>query len=211
MTLPFSITLALFLASFIYVISPGPAFLTILALTAKEGRKAGALFVTGHLVGDLLWGTLALGSLIGVGLFGKGLFEVLGLICGLYLAYLGYKAAFHPAKWGGNPPSTGKILVAGALFGVTNPKAYPVALAMFTSFVGSNALTLTPSQLPYIFAVCFCGFIVADTLFIAFAGLKTLRSFFLNNQIVVTRFVGVSFILFGLKTLYDVGVSYVGA
>jgi threonine/homoserine/homoserine lactone efflux protein len=175
----------------------------VLGLTAKEGRKAGAMFVSGHLVGDVLWGALALASILGVSVFGKGLFIVLAIVCGSYLMFLGFKAAFYPKETSEIQLKERDILKAGALFGVTNPKAYPVALAMFTSFVGAEALKLTLSDMPLIFIVSLFGFIIADIVLIFFAGLAPLRRFFLTNQILVTRIVGISFILFGLKILVE--------
>ena len=41
-------------AAYLYVISPGPAFLAMFTLTAAKGRGAGARFVTGHLVLSLI-------------------------------------------------------------------------------------------------------------------------------------------------------------
>ena len=41
-------------AAFLYVISPGPAFLALFMLAASKGRAAGAWFIGGHLVADLL-------------------------------------------------------------------------------------------------------------------------------------------------------------
>ena len=45
-------------------------------------RGAGARFVTGHLVGDVVWATLALAAIIGVSEVGATVFHLLGLTCG---------------------------------------------------------------------------------------------------------------------------------
>ena len=52
-------------AAFLYVASPGPAFLALFTLAAAKGRKAGAWFISGHLVGDITWGALAFAAIIG--------------------------------------------------------------------------------------------------------------------------------------------------
>ena len=58
------IYLATAVAAFLYVISPGPAFLALFTLAASNGRKAGAWFISGHLIGDISWGALAFAAII---------------------------------------------------------------------------------------------------------------------------------------------------
>ncbi len=43
-------------AAFLYVVSPGQAFLALFTLAASRGRVAGAKFICGHLVGVVSWG-----------------------------------------------------------------------------------------------------------------------------------------------------------
>ncbi len=71
------------LAGALYVLSPGPAFLALFALSAAHGRPAGARFASGHLIGDVFWGTLAFAAIIGVSQLGPTLFDILGIACGL--------------------------------------------------------------------------------------------------------------------------------
>jgi threonine/homoserine/homoserine lactone efflux protein len=205
-------TLGLFFATLaaamIYVLTPGPAFLALFALAAKDGRVSGTWFVAGHLVGDVLWGTLALAAIVGVNQLGPLLFEILGLLCGAYLIFLGIKAilakeASGTAVIGGRHP-----LVAGLLFGVTNPKAYPVSVAMFTVLVGHYSGLLTWDMAPLVMAVAFVGFVLADVILVAVAGLSPVRRFFLTHGLIVTRLVGVTFVLFGAKSIADAVQSY---
>lgn len=205
-------TLGLFFATLaaamIYVLTPGPAFLALFALAAKEGRGAGTWFVAGHLAGDVLWGTLALAAIVGVNQLGPLLFEVLGLVCGFYLVVLGVKAllAREPsgtAVIGGRHP-----LVAGLLFGLTNPKAYPVSVAMFTVLVGRYSGLLTWDMAPLVMSVAFLGFVLADVILVAVAGLPAVRRFFLRHGLIVTRLVGLTFVLFGVKSVTDALRSY---
>ncbi|MBX9991564.1 LysE family translocator [Phreatobacter oligotrophus] len=195
-------------AAMIYVLTPGPAFLALFALAAKDGRVSGTWFVAGHLVGDVLWGTLALAAIVGVNQLGPLLFEILGLLCGAYLIFLGVKAilakeASGSAVIGGRHP-----LVAGLLFGVTNPKAYPVSVAMFTVLVGHYAGLLTWDMAPLVMAVAFLGFVLADVILVAVAGLSPVRRFFLTHGLIVTRLVGLTFVLFGAKSIADAVQSY---
>ena len=60
-----SILMAAAIAGAIVVLTPGPAVLALLGIGAAQGRRAGAGFLIGHLVGDTLWAMLALTALIG--------------------------------------------------------------------------------------------------------------------------------------------------
>ena len=197
------IYLATALAAFLYVISPGPAFLALFALAASKGRAAGAWFVTGHLAGDITWGALAFAAIIGVNQIGPVLFRLLGLGCGLYLIYLGVRAVL--TKKGAAPQALGaqRPLVAGMLFGLTNPKAYPVAVAMFGAIVAPFAGQLSFADAPRLGAAAFAGFISADLVLIFAAGLPAVRRFFLRHGGVVTRIVGLLFIAFGARSVFD--------
>ena len=57
------ILLATALAAYLYVVAPGPAFLALFSLAAAKGRRSGAWFICGHLVGDVTWGGLAVAAI----------------------------------------------------------------------------------------------------------------------------------------------------
>jgi threonine/homoserine/homoserine lactone efflux protein len=192
----------------IYVLTPGPAFLALFALAAKDGRVSGTWFVTGHLVGDVVWGTLALAAIVGVNQLGPLLFEILGLLCGAYLIYLGARALMAKEASGTTVIGGRHPLVAGLIFGVTNPKAYPVSVAMFTVLVGHYSGLLTWDLAPFVMLVAFLGFILADIILVAVAGLPAVRRFFLTHGLIVTRLVGLTFVLFGAKSVSDAVQSY---
>jgi threonine/homoserine/homoserine lactone efflux protein len=90
-------TLGLLLASMLsgaaYTLAPGPAFLALLGIGASRGRRAGALFLCGHFVGDVVWASLSLTAVIGARAIGTLVFDVLGVVCGLYLCWLGVRSA----------------------------------------------------------------------------------------------------------------------
>ena len=77
------ILLAAAVAAYLYVISPGPAFLALFTLAAAKGRRAGAWFICGHLVGDVTWGGLAVAAILGASRLGSTLFELLGAAAAL--------------------------------------------------------------------------------------------------------------------------------
>jgi threonine/homoserine/homoserine lactone efflux protein len=190
-------------AAFLYVVSPGPAFLALFTLAAAKGRKAGAWFISGHLVGDVSWGVLAFAAIIGVNQIEPVLFELLGAGCGLYLIYLGLKAV--RTKKDAPPQTIGsrRPLIAGMVFGLTNPKAYLLAVAMFTAIAAPFAGQLTFADAPRLMLAAFAGFLAADMVLVFAAGLPAVRRFFLRHGAAVTRVVGVLFIAFGAKSIFD--------
>jgi threonine/homoserine/homoserine lactone efflux protein len=192
-------------AGYLYSISPGPAFLALFTLSASKGRGAGARFIGGHLVGDVTWGALAIAAIVGANHLGSTLFEALGLGCGLYLVYLGYRAV--TTRKDAPPRTVGaeRPLMAGLAFGLTNPKAYPVALAMFSAIVAPYVDRLSLSDAPPLVLASFAGFLAADATLIFAAGLVPVRRFFLAHGLIVTRVVGVMFIAFGAKSISDAG------
>jgi threonine/homoserine/homoserine lactone efflux protein len=204
----FALLAATFAAGFLYVVSPGPAFLALFALTAAEGRQAGARFVAGHLVGDVTWGAASLASIIGVSQIGPALFEALGLACGVYLIWLGVKAVRHGGAGQAEPVGLRRPLTTGVLFGLTNPKAYPVAAAMFTALTAGFADTLGFSDAPAMMGAAFVGFLVADVVLVFAAGLPAARRLFAAHGGAITRLVGVMFILFGAKSAADAALSF---
>ncbi len=197
------ILLATALAGYLYVVSPGPAFLALFTLTAAKGRNTGARFLGGHLVGDAVWGALAVAAIVGANRLGPTLFAVLGLGCGLYLTYLGVRAATTRA--GAPPRAIGatRPLLTGMAFGLTNPKAYPVALAMFSAIVAPYVGALSLADAPKLMASAFAGFLAADATLIFAAGLPPVRRFFLAHGLMVTRTVGLLFIAFGARSAWD--------
>lgn len=198
-----NVYLATAAAAFLYVVSPGPAFLALFTLAASKGRKAGAWFISGHLVGDISWGALAFAAIIGASQIGPALFELLGAGCGFYLIYLGLKAV--TTKKDAPPQTVGarRPLIAGMLFGLTNPKAYPVAVAMFTAIAAPFAGQLTFADAPHLMLAALIGFLAADMALIFAAGLPAVRRFFLRHGVAVTRMVGMLFIAFGAKSVFD--------
>lgn len=194
---------ATFAAGFVYVILPGPAVLALFALTASDGRRAGARFVTGHLAGDILWGAAALAAIIGVSKIGETVFDALGLACGAFLIWLGLKAIFHRADPSAEPVRVRRPLRMGILFGLTNPKAYPVSVATFTALTASFSGEMSFAQAPAMMASAVLGFLVADAILVWTAGLPFVRGLFARRGALITRLVGVTFVAFGVKSVSD--------
>ncbi|ACM28094.1 LysE family translocator [Agrobacterium rhizogenes] len=206
-----SLIVGAFLAALFYVLIPGPAFLALLGIGAGQGRKAGAFFMSGHLVGDLIWSSLALVAIVGAKTLGTFVFDLLGLLCGFYLAWIGWSAV--TAK----PRADGKTLLnvdrpfrRGLIFGVTNPKGYPVALATFTALVAGSAGALTFNALPLLVTVSLAGFITADIILIGIIGAGVVRRFYRAHERLIVRCSGVLFMGFAAQALWHATPGLLG-
>lgn len=190
------------LAGAAYVITPGPAVLALLGIGAAQGRGAGARFLGGHLIGDLGWSALALVAIIGAQAIGAFWFDVLGLFCGGYLFWLGWRAVrVRRMADGALDTSVARPLLRGLTFGVTNPKSYPVAVAMFTALLGGHAADLTWASLPALLGAAFVGFVAAYAVLIAIIGAATVRRVYRRYELWITRASGVMFIGFALHAV----------
>ncbi|MFC7586315.1 LysE family translocator [Nonomuraea antimicrobica] len=131
------------------VLTPGPGVLMVLHLGASGGRRSSFGFVLGHLAGDLVWAALALVALRWVRLVSPVFFAVLTVAGALYLIYLGGRALASARALQAVAPLGGRrAVLRGAAFGVTNPKSYPVTLAIFTAVLGDRVEVLTPATIP---------------------------------------------------------------
>ncbi len=183
-----SILLSAFLAGAIYTLIPGPAFLALLGIGASRGRRAGAGFLVGHFAGDVLWSTLALIAIIGAHAVGRTVFDVLGLFCGLYLCWLGATALSARRNADGElATQPRRPVLRGLTFGLTNPKGYPVAIAMFTALLSGVADKLTWSAFPALLAAACVGFILADVIVVAIVGAGIVRRLYRRYDIWVAR------------------------
>lgn len=193
---------AAMVAGFAYAIAPGPAVLALFGIAAGQGRGAGALFLSGHLVGDALWCGLALVAIIGAKVMGTLVFDLLGLACGGYLAWLGWSALRAKPRADGQPAmAVRRPWLRGMLFGVTNPKGYPVAVATFTALLGGQVEALGWSGLPWLVLAACAGSAASAALLVAIIGTEKVRQFYRRYEIWVVRASGVMFLGFALHAL----------
>jgi threonine/homoserine/homoserine lactone efflux protein len=199
-----SILMAAAMAGAIIVLTPGPAVLALLGIGAAQGRRAGAGFLIGHLVGDTLWSMLALTALIGAKVIAPVVFQTLAVVCGAYLLYLGMRAVLVRRD------ATGQVSTSvrrpphrGLMFGITNPKSYPVTLSVFTALLAGNLESLTVANAPLLLGAVFVGFLVADAILIWLVGTPPLRRLYRAGEIWIVRATGVMFIGFAVATLWQ--------
>jgi threonine/homoserine/homoserine lactone efflux protein len=191
-----------------YTLIPGPAFLALLGIGAARGRRAGAGFLVGHFAGDILWASLALTAIIGAHTLGHTVFDVLGVGCGLYLCWLGIGALRAKRNAEGELAVQPKRpILRGLTFGLTNPKGYPVALAMFTALLSGVADKLTWSAFPGLLAAACIGFIVADVIVVGFVGAGFVRRLYRRYDVWVARASGLIFLGFGLHAIVEGGAG----
>ena len=200
-------TLALLFAAFAaaaaYVLIPGPAFLALLGIGAGQGRKAGALFMGGHLAGDVVWSALALVAIVGARTIGTVVFDLLGLFCGLYLAWIGWTALRARPREAGAPVMTvERPFRRGLIFGLTNPKGYPVALATFTALLAGQSDLLGFDSLPPLLGASLLGFLVADVILIAIIGAPLVRRFYRRHELAIVRASGLLFCGFAVQAVW---------
>jgi threonine/homoserine/homoserine lactone efflux protein len=199
-----SILMAAAMAGAIVVLTPGPAVLALLGIGAAQGRRAGAGFLVGHLVGDTLWAMLALTALIGARVIAPVVFQTLAVICGAYLLYLGVRAVLVRRDASGQvSTSVRRPLHRGLMFGITNPKSYPVTLSVFTALLAGNLESLTAANAPLLLGAVFIGFLVADAILIWLVGTPPLRRLYRAGEIWIVRATGVMFIGFAVTTLWQ--------
>ena len=198
----FGLLLAAALAGGAYTIAPGPAFLALLGIGAGSGRRAGALFLAGHFVGDVLWAGLSLVAIISARRLGSTLFDALGIACGLYLCVLGWRAATARRTSGGATSfASGNRFRRGLAFGLSNPKAYPVSVAMFTALLAEHAAGLDWRAVPPLLGAACVGFLAADIVLLAAIGSGPVRRWYTRHALWTTRASGVLFLGFGLQAI----------
>jgi threonine/homoserine/homoserine lactone efflux protein len=197
-----SLLLASFAAGAAYTLTPGPGFIALLGIGAAQGRRAGARFILGHFAGDVVWSSLALLAIVGTHAIGTLPFDVLGLVCGCYLGWLGATAAGARRRAAGAPVAiVARPLLRGAAFGLTNPKGYPVAVATFTALLAGHAAQLHWTALPPLLAAACCGFLSGDVVLIWIAGAGGVRRLYQRHEIWIVRCSGLIFLGFAAAAL----------
>ncbi|SON57332.1 leucine export protein LeuE [Hartmannibacter diazotrophicus] len=201
--MPAALYVSAFTAAFLYIVIPGPAFLALLGIGAAQGRRAGAHFIAGHFAGDIVWASLALVAIVGARVIGEAVFDVLGAVCGLYLGWIGWNALTARRRSGEEPMLVvARPLRRGLVFGLTNPKGYPVALATFTALIGGAADSLNFLSLPPLLVAAAVGFLSGYVLLIAFIGAPLVRRFYRAHELAIVRASGLLFIGFALQALW---------
>lgn len=131
---------------FITVLSPGPNFFAIMYTSTTQSRRSGLFVVAGVLAGTVIWATA---SLLGLGLLFKTaawLYQILKIIGGCYLIYLGAKTIMSARKGQGHSYQPEKRLLTswqafyrGLVVDLSNPKAAVFFTSLFAVTVPPDA------------------------------------------------------------------------
>ncbi|PKH37050.1 lysine transporter LysE, partial [Pseudomonas sp. 43NM1] len=125
-----------------------------------------------------------------------------GVLSGLYLFWLGLRAIRTQRASADQPQGAARQpFWHGILFGLTNPKAYPVAVATFTALLSSRAELLEWSMLPWLIFLSFIGGLLAYAILIGIVGARRVRSMYQRHELLITRLCGVMFIGFAVNAL----------
>jgi threonine/homoserine/homoserine lactone efflux protein len=198
-----SILVAAGFAGFVYGITPGPGVLAVLGIGADQGRRAGAAFLIGHLVGDALWLSLALIAIVGVTSIGSLVFDILGVVSGLYLLWLGVVAVrARRSSDGSINARVRRPLMHGLIFGLTNPKAYPVAVATLTAILSAKAGLLSWGTLPALVVASSFGGLLAYMVLVGLVGIGAVRRTYRKHEVLISRLSGIMFMGFAANALY---------
>jgi threonine/homoserine/homoserine lactone efflux protein len=208
----FGLLLAASLSGAAVKLAPGPAFLALLGIGASRGRRAGALFMCGHFAGDIVWASLSLTAIIGAHTIGTLFFDVLGLASGVYLCWLGVRSATAGTGPDGTlNTETRRPWLRGMVFGLSNPKAYPVAVAMFTATLAHYSGALNWSGFVPLLAAACVGVIAADAVLIAVIGAGAVRRFYRRHSRGITRLSGLLFLGLGAHAIATAAQGFGGA
>ncbi len=191
--------LSLMIATFVYAISPGPGLFAVLAISTRFGPVPAIWVSIGHTVGDIIYVALAMLAL-------NALAEVINesmlyvkILGASYLIFIGYQQfrskgiSFEPSS---QKSSVIKLLIAGFVVGVTNPKTIIFYLSFLPIFIDLNNLTLN-TEVQVIVAIGLTVFFVLSLANIL--GVR-LRSYIENPDSIrrINQVTGVTMILVGV-------------
>jgi len=199
----FGTLLATAVAGAVVAITPGPAVLALLGIGAGQGRRAAALFLTGHFFGDVLWAALALVTLIWASVLERWVLDLLAYGCAAYLFYLGLRAVLALNSAAGQEPSwrVRRPGVRGVALGLTNPKSYPLALAMLAAMTGADLATLDAAGGALLLFAYLVGFAAGDAAIVWLVGTPLLRHAYRRWELAIVRTTGLLFIGFAVNTV----------
>ena len=191
--------LSLTIATFVYAISPGPGLFAVLAISTRYGAMSAMWLSFGHTVGDIIYVTVAMLALSALAEIISNSLLYVKILGASYLIYIGYQqwrskgVSFEQSN---KKESILKLLLAGFIVGVTNPKTIIFYLSFLPIFVDLNNLTIA-TEVQVISVIGFTVFFVLSLANVL--GLKLRRH--IENPAVIKRVnevTGVTMILVGI-------------
>jgi len=190
--------LSLTFATFVYAISPGPGLFAVLAISTRYGPIPAIWLSLGHTIGDIIYVALAMLTLTVLSDVISNSMLYVKILGASYLIYIGYQQwrskgiSFEQSS---QKNSTLKLLMAGFVVGVTNPKTIIFYLSFLPIFIDLNNLTVV-TEIEVISVIGFTVFFVLSLANIM--GIK-LRKHIENPTIIkrVNELTGITMILVG--------------
>jgi len=190
--------LSLTFATFVYAISPGPGLFAVLAISTRYGPIPAIWLSLGHTIGDIIYVALAMLTLNVLSEVISNSMLYVKILGASYLIYIGYQQwrskgiSFEQSS---QKNSTLKLLMAGFVVGVTNPKTIIFYLSFLPIFIDLNNLTVV-TEIEVISVVGFTVFFVLSLANIM--GIKLRKH--IENPIIIKRvneLTGITMILVG--------------
>lgn len=127
--------------------SPGPGIAAIIARVLSHGTSSIAGFITGFVVGDLIWFSLAATGMAALAQTAHTLFVIVKYAGAAYLLYLAYRLWTAPARpmedlRGPSDRKAWRLFVAGITLTLGNPKVMVFFIALLPTVIALNRLTL---------------------------------------------------------------------
>lgn len=138
--------ISLIVATFVYAISPGPGLFAVLAVSTRFGPIPAVWLSLGHTIGDIIYVSLAMLALNALAEVINNSMLYVKILGASYLIFIGYQqfrsrgVSFEQST---KKSSILKLLIAGFIVGVTNPKTIIFYLSFLPIFVDLNNLTIT--------------------------------------------------------------------
>ncbi|HIF36304.1 MAG TPA: LysE family translocator [Candidatus Thioglobus sp.] len=190
--------LSLTFATFVYAISPGPGLFAVLAISTRYGPIPAIWLSLGHTIGDIIYVALAMLTLNVLSDVISNSMLYVKILGASYLIYIGYQQwrskgiSFEQSS---QKNSTLKLLMAGFVVGVTNPKTIIFYLSFLPIIIDLNNLTVV-TEIEVISVIGFTVFFVLSLANIM--GIKLRKH--IENPIIIKRvneLTGITMILVG--------------
>jgi len=135
--------LLVFVAAYLSaVVSPEPGTVSVVARVLAQGTGGLAAYITGFILADLIWFTIAATGLASVAQTFTGATIVVRLAGAAYLAWLAYQLWIVPGSVDARLPAKMQATLAGLTLTLGNPKVIVFFLALLPSVVDLGALTV---------------------------------------------------------------------
>ncbi len=191
---------AMFIAGFIFIISPGPNVIRIITFVSEFGVLKALKYSSGSLVAATIWFVLTMASFIESEKLPKEIFIFLTLACSVYLFFIGMQMITRVSK--------NKKLVLlknpfidGFILSLFNPKNYPILLAVLGVVTAKFKGVMSWDNFEIVLIFIILGLAFGYITIILCANLKIIRKYYLKHLNAVSIVFGLVFIGFGANLI----------